>query len=574
MATLNAVIRAPKRSKDRMYRVSIRINHKSESRYISIPFYAGRDDLNRKLEIRKDSKLFKDLKAIVEVYQKELDRLEPKLPELSIVELKKLIEVNASCNNSKDNSTQTVYSQANALIPSTMPALGGLTPRAIALTPEMMIAPANTIQGNNAPMAYTFVNGMPCLVNVKAPWEDFHLDFIEFGKQIIAQLKKEGEEDNNCNYKVYHEFLNSFSKFLVEERIQEAKIERVKGKIKKISIEINLITSHIVNRYKEWLNERTPGGRNVSRSLSQMSALFNKAKAIYNDDEINQIMIPRNPFAKVKIPPIQPTSKKPLKPEEIIAIAALPDMAYPDYRNDFCLFNLARDMIILSFLLAGINSADLFTCKKIALVDGQYRLVYNRKKSKNRRKKDNALVDTCIPSEEFPLIEKYIDQTNERIFCFHRHYTDHTTFNAAINIGLKRVGAQVGIADLEYYSARRGWANIARYRCGISNDDIDLALGHKLAEHDLARTYTGVEWGPADKANRAVIDYVFHKQAYEKPASESLLAKIVKNKFKDSGVEELHQAPKIKVPKQLRSPHNRTAKEKSQQHSRTGQIQI
>jgi len=55
-----------------------------------------------------------------------------------------------------------------------------------------------------------------------------------------------------------------------------------------------------------------------------MSALFNKAKAIYNDDEINQIMIPRNPFAKVKIPPIQPTSKKPLKPEEIIAIAALP----------------------------------------------------------------------------------------------------------------------------------------------------------------------------------------------------------------------------------------------------------
>lgn len=75
-----------------------------------------------------------------------------------------------------------------------MPALGGLTPRAIALTPEMMIAPANTIQGNNAPMAYTFVNGMPCLVNVKAPWEDFHLDFIEFGKQIIAQLKKKGKK--------------------------------------------------------------------------------------------------------------------------------------------------------------------------------------------------------------------------------------------------------------------------------------------------------------------------------------------------------------------------------------------
>lgn len=71
-----------------------------------------------------------------------------------------------------------------------------------------------------------------------------------------------------------------------------------------------------------------------------------------------------------------------------------------------------------------------------------------------------------------------------------------------------------------------------------------FALGHKLAEHDLARTYTGVEWGPADKANRAVIDYVFHKQAYEKPASESLLAKIVKTNSRIAELRNYIKRPK------------------------------
>ena len=61
-----------------------------------------------------------------------------------------------------------------------------------------------------------------------------------------------------------------------------------------------------------------------------------------------------------------------------------------------------------------------------------------------------------------------------------------------------------------FHVARHSWATIARNECGISMDDVAMALNHKSG-HDVTDTYVKKDWGRIDKANRAVIDFVFGK---------------------------------------------------------------
>ena len=207
----------------------------------------------------------------------------------------------------------------------------------------------------------------------------------------------------------------------------------------------------------------------------------------------------------MKKPPIPTTDKQPLSLAQFRKLLTIPDDTSFVRKGDCNLQDLGRDVGILTFLLIGINTVDLYEAKGIQ----NGRLMYNRKKTKNRRT-DNARVNIRIEPEVMPLIEKYRDPTGVRLFNFHRLYKSVNNFNRSANIGLKRIGKIIGFKDLETYTFRRTWASFAWNYCGIRDDIIDFALGHSpRSASKLAHIYITEDWDVVDQANRLVIDCIF-----------------------------------------------------------------
>lgn len=169
-------------------------------------------------------------------------------------------------------------------------------------------------------------------------------------------------------------------------------------------------------------------------------------------------------------------------------------------------FNLSRDAFLLYFMLIGMNAADLYDAPASAF-DGE-RITYKRKKTRTRRD-DEAEISVKVETEALPLVEKYRDPKGEYLFKFRRLYSDPGTFNAALNKGLKQVGAALNIEDLEFYAARHSWATIANNEAGVDKYTVHEALNHVDPAMKVTDIYIKKNWSNIDKANRKVLDLVF-----------------------------------------------------------------
>ncbi len=334
----------------------------------------------------------------------------------------------------------------------------------------------------------------------KGTKEVFTLNFIEFGRGKVEELRKVGREGNARMYEIT---LNSIERF-----------------IDRKFLNINEITVRFLKDYVAWIDasparpKRGKGERARSLYPSNIRALLNMAKNEYNDEDMGVINIPLSPFAKFKIPKLPPTKKRALPVETIRNIAKTPySLIMQPGTNRF---NLAKDVFMLSFGLIGMNSADLFYCDCIK--DG--RITYNRTKTKNRRE-DRAEISIKIEPEILPLIEKYKDPTGERVFKFYQLYKSPDTFNAAINgsdridekghrhiIGLKKIGYLLGIDDLEFYAARHSWATIATNVAKVDKYVVHTALNHVDEAMKVTDIYIDKDYSLIDEANRKVLDCV------------------------------------------------------------------
>jgi integrase len=224
-------------------------------------------------------------------------------------------------------------------------------------------------------------------------------------------------------------------------------------------------------------------------------------KLHYNDEESGIIPITGSPFTIFKVPKPPVTEKRAISPELIYKIFNHPD-SESRKSTEFNRVNLARDCFMLSFALIGMNSADMYDCTQISAKS----ITYNRKKTRSRRD-DNAKIVVDIQPEIKALIEKYRDQSGNRVFCFYQHYRDESTFNAAINKGLKKI-----IPELEFYSARHSWATIAVNDCGIDKYTVHSALNHIDDTMRVTDVYLKKNFKPINSANRKVLDFVLKQK--------------------------------------------------------------
>lgn len=244
---------------------------------------------------------------------------------------------------------------------------------------------------------------------------------------------------------------------------------------------------------------RIQGNRAPSLYKAQLQAAYSNLMKQYNDDA--QI-IPPNPFAGIELPKAEQPKKRALDADTIRSIHKLAD-------SDLHRRDLARDVFMLSFLLVGMNAVDLYNCKEYK----NGRIIYERTKTRTRRS-DKAMMSVLVPDEAKPLLKKYLDKReSEHVFKFWRMYSDHISFNKALNKGLKMVGNEVGAESLTFYAARHSWATIAVNDCGIDKWTVHLALNHVDPATAVTDIYIKKSWKPVDEANEKVIETLFHPGA-------------------------------------------------------------
>lgn len=335
------------------------------------------------------------------------------------------------------------------------------------------------------------VNRLLCKEEAEKP-----IDFIAFSKKWISETTIKGKDN-------YTTALNSFIRFLGKEELE----------IKKITVDLlEQYRDYIINVRNERVKalqaegKRVPSNRCLSLYLMSLRHLYGEAQRFYNKPDKGLMRIPRTPFEYFKIPKQEATRKRAVTPQQIKAIWSLPYQNIHKGVKHTCRPDLAKDCFILSFCLMGINSADLYNATLLR----DNRLVYCRTKTKERRL-DKAKMEVVVPDMVLPIIEKYRDTTGQRLFRFYKDYRDHKAFNKAINKGLKEIGDQLNIDDLEFYAARHSWATIALNKCGIDKYTVHAALNHVDESMRVTDIYIERDFVNENKANAKVIKYVFGK---------------------------------------------------------------
>ena len=320
------------------------------------------------------------------------------------------------------------------------------------------------------------------------------IDFIKFSREWIASTTIKGAPN-------YTTAINALVRFIGKEEL-----------------DINLITLDFLESFKAFLNKereirtkrlmqqgkRIPSNRSLSLYLISIKKLFNEAKKKYNDYDRNVIRIPNSPFENLDIPKQEATRKRALSVELIKKIWELPYIINTNGRERLCPFNLAKDCFILSFCLIGINSADLYNCTEM---EGGS-ITYYRTKTTDRRL-DKAKMKVDVLPILLPLMKKYEDYTQKKVFCFYHLYSTFKNFNRAINLGLKQIGKILKIDDLEYYAARHSWATLAVNKVGIDKYTVHAALNHIDETMKVTDIYIERDFKIENEANRKVIEYVF-----------------------------------------------------------------
>ena len=322
------------------------------------------------------------------------------------------------------------------------------------------------------------------------------INFIAFCKKWISEATIKGKDN-------YTTALNSFIKFLGKEELN-----------------IREITVDLLEKYRDYIIEvrarkvkqmgeagkRIPSNRCLSLYLMSLRHLFSEAQRFYNKPDKGLMRIPHTPFEYFKIPKQEATRKRALQPQQIKAIWNLPYQNIHKGIKHTCRPDLAKDCFTMSFCLMGINSVDLYNATDLI----KNKLIYYRTKTKDRRL-DKAKMEVIVPDMILPIIEKYRDHTGQRLFNFYQYYRDAKAFNKAINKGLKEIGTQLQIEDLEYYAARHSWATIALNKCKIDKYTVHAALNHVDESMRVTDIYIERDFVNENKANTKVLKYVFGK---------------------------------------------------------------
>lgn len=309
---------------------------------------------------------------------------------------------------------------------------------------------------------------------MKTPAEKSGIDFAEFARGWCVRNKELKGIRN------YMSALNSFCTFFGRE-----------------SIMCGEVTARKMKEYEEWLSEKQ---RAQSLYTSAIVRIFNEARDYYNDEDNGIIRITHS-LNKYKPKQQNVAEKRALSVEQIREIFSLP-YSGKLVRGIQCRRDLALDCFKLSFCLLGMNSADMYNATEY---DGEY-ITYFRTKTKDRRNDKAKMVVRVHPVIK-ELVEKYMG--NGRVFNFYERFSSMSDLNRSINIGLKEIGKEIGVDNLQLYSARHSMATIAANEAGIDRWTVNLMLNHTDQSMRVTELYIKRDFTPINEANDRLMKFIF-----------------------------------------------------------------
>jgi integrase len=261
----------------------------------------------------------------------------------------------------------------------------------------------------------------------------------------------------------------------------------------------NILFSDITtNALLGWIESMMDSLRNRNLYPNCIKTIFNAAMLKYNDEDREIIRIKRNPFSKVTIPKAKYSEKRSISVEVIRTFfcSEIPNLPARE--------EMSRDVCMMMFCLAGMNTADLYDLPIDAINDGV--LCYRRKKTRDKSL-TGSYSEIRISERILSLFEKY--RGKKRLLCFSERYATPEDFTSVIGKACKRVCEKGGIKEkITPYSFRHSWATIALNECGASMDDIAFALNH-VSAHRVTSIYIKPDYSRIDRLNEKVLNKVF-----------------------------------------------------------------
>lgn len=273
-------------------------------------------------------------------------------------------------------------------------------------------------------------------------------------------------------------------------------VKHFKSWIGKDSMDISEITPPMMREYEAFLR-KSYGAR--SRALtdypSGIAHIHALARRKYNNEMSEKPLI-ANPFEYYTAPAYMPPGHRDIDLSIIRTMYEERISLEGDER-------VAVDWFLISFMLMGVNMADLLTMEREK--DGI--LHYFRQKTRTTRA-DNAEMFVRIEDVARPLIDEHGNDAGTPYQFDISRYKSKTTLANRISGGLTSWQNRHGLARFTYYAARHTWATTA-YSCGINPAHITDALCHVDQGRKIDNIYIRKDWSIVWEANRKVLEYVF-----------------------------------------------------------------
>lgn len=324
-------------------------------------------------------------------------------------------------------------------------------------------------------------------IKSKLTAEDFRLDFFAFAGDFLRGMDAGTAE-------TYRTALNAFKRYL-----------------KRDYIDINEITKSLLAGFAEFVDNEPKVCKNwktgaIVKSkkakrkglasvlyVSRLGAIFKAAKAKYNDEDEDVVVIPRSPFDRFSHVIATCEGQEALPPELVQALISHDQHIHITGRK-------ALDAAIVSFGLMGINMADLWEARPPK--DGV--LVYNRCKTRGRRP-DKAEMQVRVPAQLEPFLARLGAGTDKDVWLPELRLIAPTrkVLSVRINYHIGRWCEAVGVERFTTYALRKAWATMAR-GTGADKSLVDECIGH-TGEFEMTDIYASRPWGKMAELNAKVL---------------------------------------------------------------------
>lgn len=312
---------------------------------------------------------------------------------------------------------------------------------------------------------------------------DADVCFSEYARTFIGKMEKNGHERTAKNY---HLAVNHLERYVGSNQLM-----------------FSQLTSTVLNL---WIEQLSKTNRAKEMYPTCVRQIFKKAIIDLNDEELGLIRIKFNPWLKITIPKSDNTEKRAISAE---ACREFFNHPLPQSKMVLPIPELGRDVALLSLCLGGINTIDLYELKKEDYNAGI--ISYKRAKTRHSRR-DEAYMEMRVEPFIQTTFEKYLSgEEEEYLFNFHQRYKNSDSFNANVNIGIRKICEDMGMKKEKYYcfyTFRHTWATIAQNDCDANLYEVAFGMNHSHG-FNITRGYVKLDFTPAWELNAKVIDFIF-----------------------------------------------------------------